>query len=105
MITDAAGLLAAAALKTETIAVRGSELLIRELSLAGRDAFVTAVRDNPTAAAVCVILHGVVCPDTKAPLLTQEQAAGLADASADFVQDLTKAILKLSGLGDDAKNE
>lgn len=106
LITDAAGLLAAAALKTATVTVRGAELTIRELSLAGREAFLSGHKVSPVAGAVAVLLHGVICPDSKAPLLTQAQAEDLAGASAEFVQELAAAILKVSGLADgDAGNE
>lgn len=106
LIIDAAGLLAAAALKTATVTVRGAELTIRELSIAGREAFLAGHRTGPTAAAVAVLLHGVINPATKAPLLTEDQAKELADSSADFVQELAAAIMKVSGLAEgDAGNE
>lgn len=106
LIIDAAGLLAAAALKTATVTVRGAELTIRELSIAGREAFLAGHQAGPAAAAVAVLLHGVINPDTKAPLLSEEQAKALADSSADFVQELASAILKVSGLAEgDAGNE
>lgn len=106
LIIDAAGLLAAAALKTMTVPVRGAKVTIRELSLAGREAFLAGHREGPTAAALAVLMHGVINPDTKAPLLSEEQAKALADSSADFVQELAAAILKVSGLAEgDAGNE
>lgn len=101
IITDAAGLLAAAALKTATVTVRGAKVTIRELSLAGREAFLAGHREGSSAAAVAVLLHGVICPDTKCPLLSEDQAKALADSSADFVQELAGAILKASGLAED----
>lgn len=101
IITDAAGLLAAAALKTTAVTIRGATLTIRELSIAGREAFLAGHQSSPAAAALAVLLHGVINPDTKAPLLTQEQAEALADSSADFVQELAGAILKVSGLAED----
>lgn len=100
LITDAAGLLAAAALKTATVTVRGAELTIRELSIVGREAFLEGHRVSPSQAAIAVLLHGVVCPNTKAPLLTEDQAKALVDSSADFVQELAGAILKVSGLAE-----
>lgn len=106
LIIDAAGLLAAAALKTATVTVRGATLTIRELSIVGREAFLAGHQTSPAAAAVAVLLHGVISPDTKAPLLSEEQAKALADSSADFVQELASAILKVSGLAEgDAGNE
>lgn len=106
LIIDAAGLLAAAAVKTTTVTVRGATLTIRELSIAGRDAFLAAHEHGSAKAALAVVLHGVVCPESKAPLLTQEQAEALADSSADFIQVVAKAILKVSGLAEgDAGNE
>lgn len=106
LITDAAGLLAAAALKTSTVVIRGAELTIRELSIVGREAFLAGHQISPSQAAIAVLLHGVVCPNTKTPLLTEEQAKALADSSADFVQELAGAILKISGLAEgDAGNE
>jgi len=106
LIIDAAGLLAAAALKTSTITVRDSTLTIRELSLVGRQAFLEAHSVGSIQGATALLLHGVVCPKSNAPLLSQEQADELANASVDFVQEVTKEILKISGLSkDDQGNE
>ena len=103
LITDATGLLAAAALKTATITIRGATLTIRELSIAGREAFLAGHHISPAQAAVAVLLHGVVNPDGKTPLLTQDQAEELVQVSADFVQELVGAILKVSGLAGDSE--
>lgn len=100
LVTDAASLLAAAALKTSTVTIRGASLLVRELSLAGREAFMDGHKTSAAKAAIAVLLHGVINPETKAPLLTEEQAEALAESSAEFVQELAGAILKVSGLSD-----
>lgn len=97
-VTTAAALIAAAARKSQTIPVRGVSLCIVELSLAGRDAFLAALPKGQAATAAAVLLHGVVNPETGAPLLTEEEAAQLQQSSAGFVQDAVSAILKLSGM-------
>jgi len=105
MIIDAAGLLAAAAIKTKKIAVRGVSLMIRELTLDGRQAFIDGLKDGQKNAAAAVILHGVVCPKTKQPILSQEQADEIAAGSGAFAQDVTQEILKFSGLSGESKND
>lgn len=103
---SAAELIAAAAVKTKPVIIRGAELLIRELSVAGRDAFLAAVRESPAKAAVAVILYGVIHSETKQPLLTEQEAAELEHGSAEFVQELAQEILAHSGLaGDKEGNE
>lgn len=100
-IKTSSDLFAAAALRTELVTVEGATVQIRELSLTARDAFMAAVKaEGQAAAVVSVLKHGVLNGDG-APLLTDEDAAQLAEGSPRVAEGLTREILDLSGLGED----
>lgn len=99
LITSAAGLLAAAALKTAEVTIGGVTVLVRELSVAARDEFLRAHADSNCAGTACILRHAVVNADGEA-LLDEAAAAALVASSGVFVQELVKAVLELSGLGE-----
>lgn len=103
-ITSAAQLLTAAERRRGTVDVRGNQLTIAELTLAGRDAFLAAIPKGQAATAAVLLEHGLINPDTGAPLLTAEEAETMQGSSAAFVQDVVSGILKLSGLNSDEGN-
>jgi hypothetical protein len=96
-------LLGVAAPRTEVVELNGAKLQIRELTVAGRDEFLAAIKTGSNAAAATVVRLGLVGPDGR-QLLDVGSAEQLADQSGKFVQKLAERILKLSGLDDDEGN-
>jgi len=104
MSATLAELLAAAAGRTKDVEVRGIPVRIRELTIAGREAFLDAHQHGPARAVIAVVRHGVV--DTLGrPLFDETSLAQLEECSADFLQELSRQVLELSGLGTSSGNE
>lgn len=99
-IADVASLFAAAALRTKVVSIRGTDVRIRELSVAARDEFLTAHSESRSEGVAVLLFNSVLDADGN-QMLTHDQARELVGQSSAFVEPLIKEIIEFSGLGED----
>lgn len=97
-IRSFAQLAAAAALKTEQREVMGHNVIVRELSLGDRMAFIEAVSADKNSGAVFLVRHGLMDSSNTPMVKTDEEAAELKTLSPDFVQAIATQVLEISGM-------
>ena len=106
MIKSASEFLALASLKKDVVKVLGKELSIRELSVAERDKMLEVARSASGAADTqAYLLKTCVLDPSGNALFSEDQAAEIARSSPEAVDVVSAAIMRLSGMGNDEKND
>jgi len=100
MITSAADLFKAAALRTKVVKVCGHEITIRELSVGARLRLAEADKKQTPS---ILVQECAVTPDGN-PLLTDEETAKLANLSPEFIDGIAGEVLKLSSGKEEKKD-
>jgi hypothetical protein len=88
-------------LKTGSVVIDGETYNVHELSARQRDAIAALFRgDNKDIMRINAV---IACMGTEG--LTEKDADGLVEGSAEMILALSQEVLKLSGMGDDAVDE
>jgi hypothetical protein len=103
VISSASEFLSLASLKRGKVQVRGSEVNIRELTVAEREKMIELARKS-SSEAQAFLIRSCVTDDSGASLFSDEQAADISKSAPEVVDKVGAAILRLSGLDDDSKN-
>ena len=100
MISTAAELFKAGALRTKVVNVCGHEITIRELSVGARLRLAEADKKQTPS---ILVQEGAVTPEGQ-PLLTDEETAKLAELSPELIDGIAGEVLKLSAGKEEKKD-
>jgi hypothetical protein len=90
-----------ASLKRGSVKIRGQVVHIRELTVGARADFLKALEADRSRATLVLVRAGVTDADGVPLFGRDEDAERLNEAAPSVTDEISRAVLRLSGLGDD----